>query len=80
MVNGRWDYASGCTVSTDFLGMAMIDEGDGQLLTPGLVCVPDNWEVLKNWGTAIGMRGSGSNSVVVDDAVIPTGTWCLATS
>ncbi len=71
VVNGRWDYASGCTVSTHFLGMAMIDGGDGQPLVPGLVCVPDNWEVLDNWGTAIGMRGSGSNSVVVHDAVIP---------
>jgi len=71
VVNGRWDYASGCTVSTHFLGMAMIDQGDGQPLMPGLVCVPDNWEVLDNWGTAIGMRGSGSNSVVVHDAVIP---------
>jgi 3-hydroxy-9,10-secoandrosta-1,3,5(10)-triene-9,17-dione monooxygenase len=71
VVNGRWDCASGCTVSTHFLGMAMIDQGDGQPLVPGLVCVPDNWEVLDNWGAAIGMRGSGSNSVVVHDAVIP---------
>lgn len=37
----------------------------------GLVCVPDAWEVLDNWGTTIGMRGSGSNSVVVHDARIP---------
>lgn len=71
IVNGRWDYASGCTVSTHFLARAMIDDGDGRPPRLGLVCVPDGWEVLDNWGAAIGMRGSGSNSVVVREALIP---------
>jgi 3-hydroxy-9,10-secoandrosta-1,3,5(10)-triene-9,17-dione monooxygenase len=71
IVNGRWDYASGCTVSTHLLARAMIDDGDGRPPRLGLVCVPDGWEVLDNWGAAIGMRGSGSNSVVVREALIP---------
>jgi 3-hydroxy-9,10-secoandrosta-1,3,5(10)-triene-9,17-dione monooxygenase len=71
VVNGRWDYASGCTVSTHFLAGVMIDDDDGEPLTPGLVCVPDRWTVLDNWGAAIGFRGSGSNSVVVDAAFVP---------
>jgi 3-hydroxy-9,10-secoandrosta-1,3,5(10)-triene-9,17-dione monooxygenase len=71
VVSGRWDYASGCPVATHFLAVAMIDDGDGRPPGLGLVCVPDGWEVLDNWGAAIGMRGSGSNSVVVHDALIP---------
>lgn len=71
VVDGRWDYASGSPVSTHFLAVAMIDEADGRPPAPGLVCVPDSWEVLDNWGAALGMRGSGSNSVVVQEAQIP---------
>jgi 3-hydroxy-9,10-secoandrosta-1,3,5(10)-triene-9,17-dione monooxygenase len=71
LVNGRWDYASGCTISTHFLAVTMVDNADGGPPVPGLVCVPEGWEVLDNWGDTIGMRGSGSNSVVVSDVPVP---------
>jgi 3-hydroxy-9,10-secoandrosta-1,3,5(10)-triene-9,17-dione monooxygenase len=67
VVNGRWDFASGSPVSTHFLAVCLIEDGDGPPV-PGLVCLADGWEMLDNWGTTIGMRGSGSNSVVVADA------------
>jgi 3-hydroxy-9,10-secoandrosta-1,3,5(10)-triene-9,17-dione monooxygenase len=33
--------------------------------------VPDGWEMLDNWGEQLGMRGSGSNSVVVAQVWVP---------
>lgn len=70
VVNGRWDYASGVNVSTIFLAGALVDDGDGHP-HPGVIAVPDGWTMLDNWGHVLGMRGSGSNSVVVDGVEIP---------
>jgi 3-hydroxy-9,10-secoandrosta-1,3,5(10)-triene-9,17-dione monooxygenase len=73
LVNGRWDYASGVNVSTHFLAAALVDEGDGAQPQPGIVLVPSGWKMLDNWGDILGMRGSGSNSVVVDNVLVPEG-------
>jgi 3-hydroxy-9,10-secoandrosta-1,3,5(10)-triene-9,17-dione monooxygenase len=71
IVEGRWDYASGITASTHFLAGTLVDDGNGGPPTPGIVCVPDGWEMLDNWGEQLGMRGSGSNSVVVAQVWVP---------
>ena len=64
VINGRWDYASGVTVSTHVIVGVMIDG------VPGIACVP-SFEILDNWHDPLGMRGSGSNSVVVSDVRVP---------
>ncbi|HEY7625755.1 MAG TPA: acyl-CoA dehydrogenase family protein [Ilumatobacteraceae bacterium] len=70
-LSGKWRYASGVPYSTHFMGLADlegVDPPDGLLL----VTVPrDSYEVLDDWGDLIGLKGSGSNSVVIDDAFIP---------
>ncbi len=71
LVNGRWDYASGVNVATHFLGGALIDNGQGEPPRPGMVLVPSGWQMLDNWGEILGFRGSGSNSVVVDNVLVP---------
>ncbi|GHB82862.1 hypothetical protein GCM10010306_091740 [Streptomyces umbrinus] len=73
LVNGRWDYASGVNVSTHFLGAAIIDDGEGDPPLPGMVLVPSGWQVLDNWGDILGFRGSGSNSVVIENVLVPHG-------
>ena len=70
-VNGRWTYASGITAANRFMGVALLEEGDGER-RPGIVCLPEGWQVLDDWGAQIGMRGSGSNSVLVEDVEIPS--------
>ena len=71
-VNGVWDYCSGSPYSTHTLVTVRI-EGGPHADPLGLVVVPRaQWSMLDNWaGTVIGMAGSGSNSIVIDDAVIP---------
>jgi 3-hydroxy-9,10-secoandrosta-1,3,5(10)-triene-9,17-dione monooxygenase len=39
--------------------------------SPGMVLVPSGWQVLDNWGEILGFRGSGSNSVVVENVLVP---------
>ena len=73
IVNGRWDYASGITVSTRFMAGTLVDDGGGGPPGQGIVCVAEGWRELDNWGTQLGLRGSGSNSVVVKDVKIPDG-------
>ena len=36
-----------------------------------MVLPRDSYEVLEDWGELIGLKGSGSNSVVIDDAFVP---------
>ncbi|TWP48344.1 acyl-CoA dehydrogenase [Lentzea tibetensis] len=69
VVNGRWGYASGVMVSTHVIAGVLIDG------VPGIACVPE-FEVLEDWDRALGMRGSGSNSVVVSDVHVPA-DWVL---
>jgi 3-hydroxy-9,10-secoandrosta-1,3,5(10)-triene-9,17-dione monooxygenase len=72
-VKGRWNYSSGVPHATHFIGTAMAENDAGQP-QPVLVVVPHgNYKILKDWGgdEILGMRASGSNSVEVDDAVVP---------
>jgi len=67
-VRGTWHFCSGAPYSTHHLGLAPTGEDD-QLV---VVVVPrKDYEVLDNWGDLIGLKGSGSHSVAVEDALIP---------
>lgn len=70
-VEGTWDYCSGSPYSTHAL-LSVRLPGDGDPMF-GLVLVPRaDWVLLDDWRQrAFGMRGSGSNSIRVDGAVIP---------
>ena len=79
---GRLDLSTGVTASpasgatrrvpysTHFMGLAEVEGADP--LDVRLIVVPrDGYEVLDDWGELIGLKGSGSNSVVIDDVLIP---------
>jgi 3-hydroxy-9,10-secoandrosta-1,3,5(10)-triene-9,17-dione monooxygenase len=74
-VKGKWRYCSGVPYSTHFLGLApMIGEPHPGGPTKKLVTVVvprDQYEILDDWHDMFGLRGSGSNSVVIKDAIIP---------
>jgi 3-hydroxy-9,10-secoandrosta-1,3,5(10)-triene-9,17-dione monooxygenase len=72
-VNGRWDYASGSPYSTFVQMMVLADDDPAQTSQrAGLVWVPrTQWTLIEDWRGVLGLRGSGSHSVVIEDAVIP---------
>jgi 3-hydroxy-9,10-secoandrosta-1,3,5(10)-triene-9,17-dione monooxygenase len=68
-VSGRWPYASGSPYSTHFMGAAQVgDEVDTRVI----VVVPrEQSQVLDDWGNILGLKASGSNTVVIDSAWVP---------
>jgi 3-hydroxy-9,10-secoandrosta-1,3,5(10)-triene-9,17-dione monooxygenase len=87
-VSGKWRYASGVPYSTHFTGLADV-EGSDPAEVRLIVVRRDEYEVLEDWGELIGLKGSGSNSVVIDDVFVPQhhtaslaqlmGEWPMAT-
>jgi 3-hydroxy-9,10-secoandrosta-1,3,5(10)-triene-9,17-dione monooxygenase len=74
-VSGKWRYCSGVPYSTHFLGLAPM-KGEphpgGPTKKLVTIVVPRaQYEILDDWHDMFGLRGSGSNSVVIEDAVIP---------
>jgi 3-hydroxy-9,10-secoandrosta-1,3,5(10)-triene-9,17-dione monooxygenase len=75
LVSGQWDYCSGVPYATHFMGNCVVPpaEPGGQ---PGMVIavVPrDGFTMLDDWGggAQLGLQSSGSNSVRVEDVVVP---------
>jgi 3-hydroxy-9,10-secoandrosta-1,3,5(10)-triene-9,17-dione monooxygenase len=70
-VEGNWAYCSGAPYATHFLPSVMVQHDSGPW-TAGIALVPrDQFTVLDDWGAIIGMRGSGSNTIVVEGASVP---------
>jgi 3-hydroxy-9,10-secoandrosta-1,3,5(10)-triene-9,17-dione monooxygenase len=71
-VRGTWHFCSGVPYATHHIGMAPTKEtdvGPDDLL---VFLVPrEQFRMLDNWGDLIGLKGSGSHSVVVEETVIP---------
>lgn len=71
-LSGRWGYVSGSLhAGWAVLGFNRVDDG-GTVVDVALAPVPaTDYVVSDTWFTA-GMRGSGSNTLTVDDAFIPS--------
>ncbi len=69
-VTGKWRYASGAPYSTHFMGLAVV-EGSTPPDVRFVIVKHGEYEILDDWGKLIGFKGSGSNSIVVDDAFVP---------
>jgi len=71
-------YASGAPYSTHFMGHALVP-GDSPEAPPGLatfLAPRESWTMLDDWGSTLGLRGSGSNTLRFDGAVLPE-DWVL---
>jgi 3-hydroxy-9,10-secoandrosta-1,3,5(10)-triene-9,17-dione monooxygenase len=73
-VNGRWEYSSGVTHATHVILGAMSPDpagGPDRVLAP--IIPIESVTVLDDWGgqRSLGLRGSGSNTVVVEDVFVP---------
>ena len=67
-VRGTWHFCSGAPYSTHHMGLAPTGE-EGQVVV--FVVPRERFQVLDNWGDLIGLKGSGSHSIVVEETVIP---------
>lgn len=66
ILDGTWPYSSGAPYSTHYLGQTL------RAGTPVLFVAPRSaWTVLDDWRGALGLRGTGSNSIRMDQARVP---------
>ena len=72
-LNGKVSYCSGIPYSTYYLGQAMTPPDESGMPGPMLLFVAPRgaWEMLDDWGDLLGLKGSGSQSIVFDHAQIP---------
>ncbi len=71
LVKGKWGYASGAPYATHFMPSVLIYEKPDQP-SAGIALIPRaQWKMLDDWGAILGMKGSGSNSIVVEGARVP---------
>src|SRR5204863_9325347 len=72
-LNGKVSFASGIPYSTHYMGQALTP-GDGSGL-PGpmvlFVAPKGTWHRLDDWGDLLGLKGSGSHSIVFEHGRIP---------
>lgn len=72
VLNGGWDYASGCDIATHFFGHVVIPPpAEGQM--PGVLIAligRGDFDIIDNWDV-VGMRGTGSRRVEVKDLFVP---------
>jgi 3-hydroxy-9,10-secoandrosta-1,3,5(10)-triene-9,17-dione monooxygenase len=75
LVNGTWNYCSGAPYSTHFVARARLSQGDARVDDDErlvLVTVPRaDWTMLDDWHGILGLRGSGSHSIEVKNALVP---------
>jgi 3-hydroxy-9,10-secoandrosta-1,3,5(10)-triene-9,17-dione monooxygenase len=72
VLNGTWNYCSGAPYATHFLGHTLVSAGAEPDPAPMLFVAPRSaWRRLDDWGRQLGLKGSGSHSITMDDARIP---------
>ncbi|MDA3628410.1 3-hydroxy-9,10-secoandrosta-1,3,5(10)-triene-9,17-dione monooxygenase oxygenase subunit [Saccharopolyspora oryzae] len=71
LLNGRWSFSSGCDhASWVFVG-GPVEDGDGKPVDFCTYLLPrGDYRIEDVWDT-VGLRGTGSNDVVVENAFIP---------
>lgn len=75
-LDGVWPYCSGSPYATHVMGHTLVEGPDGP--APMLFVAPrEIWTRLDDWGSTLGLRGSGSHSVeihgvVPEDHTLPT--------
>lgn len=68
-VKGRWRYASGC-MGADLVGVGIVPEGDDNPL-PRMAVMPRAQVTIDETWDMVGMQGTGSHDLVVDDVFVP---------
>ena len=71
-LRGTVAYCSGVPYSTHYLGQARLVGPDGEALGGATFVAPRAaFAVLDDWGATLGLKGTGSNSIRFDGAIVP---------
>ena len=70
-ISGTWGYCSGSPYATHLMAHTLVPGADGDPRPMLFAARRDQWTRLDDWGTQLGLRGSGSHSIRLDDAFVP---------
>jgi 3-hydroxy-9,10-secoandrosta-1,3,5(10)-triene-9,17-dione monooxygenase len=78
-VTASWPSASGCDMGTHHLGSALVTGADGKPSTTAVQVVLERsqYRIVDDWHV-MGMQGTGSKRIVVEDAFVPEQRAILA--
>jgi 3-hydroxy-9,10-secoandrosta-1,3,5(10)-triene-9,17-dione monooxygenase len=71
-LSGRWSFSSGCDHATWVLLGGLVSNDEGQIVDFKTFMVPRSDYVIEDVWNVVGLRGTGSNDIVVDDVFVPT--------
>ncbi len=70
-LSGKWSFSSGCDHCSWVLLGGLVFDGDGNVVDFKTFLVPrENYTIVDVWNV-VGLRGTGSNDIVVDDVFVP---------
>ncbi len=67
-ISGTWHFCSGVPHATHHMPLVPLGDGSERIVA---VVAREQFRMLDNWGDLIGLKGSGSHSVVIEDAFVP---------
>lgn len=72
-LSGTWSFCSGCPISTHMMVGSLLPQPDGPPRLVFSVVRREDFTILPDWGEGrfMGMQGSGSNSIRVEDVFVP---------
>jgi 3-hydroxy-9,10-secoandrosta-1,3,5(10)-triene-9,17-dione monooxygenase len=70
-LSGRWSFSSGCDHATWVLLGGLVSNQEGQIVDFKTFMVPRSDYVIEDVWNVVGLRGTGSNDIVVDDVFVP---------
>jgi 3-hydroxy-9,10-secoandrosta-1,3,5(10)-triene-9,17-dione monooxygenase len=73
-LNGKVSYCSGIPYSTHYMGQALMPDATGDTVPPLMllfVAPKSEFTIIDDWGNLLGMKGSGSQSIVFEHGRIP---------
>lgn len=69
-VSGRWGFSSGSLHASWAILGAMLPQDDGPPVSYNIVVPASDYRIEDVWHT-VGLRGTGSNDIVIEDAFVP---------
>ena len=70
-LSGRWSFSSGCDHATWVLLGGLVSNEEGQIVDFKTFMVPRSDYTIEDVWNVVGLRGTGSNDIVVDDVFVP---------
>jgi 3-hydroxy-9,10-secoandrosta-1,3,5(10)-triene-9,17-dione monooxygenase len=70
-LSGRWSFSSGCDHASWVLLGGLVSNDEGQIVDFKTFLVPRSDYTIEDVWNVVGLRGTGSNDIIVDDVFVP---------